>query len=107
MMTEFRNYYLNNFDIEFFGDIPCAAHVINLIVNDIMSAIKLNAPKSDEITIYINDTEKLAKKKDKKPGQNDLPGTIQKFIKYVKIFTNFYRFTNARNPENSQNYYFI
>ena len=65
MIAEFINYYRNSHKIEFIGDIPCVAHIINLIVNDVMSSLKLNAPKSDEIAIYIDNIEKLAKKKEK------------------------------------------
>jgi len=65
MIAEFINYYRNSYKIEFIGDIPCVAYIINLIVNDVMSLFKLNAPKSDEIVIYIDDMEKLAKKEKK------------------------------------------
>ncbi len=65
MITEFINYYRNSYKIEFIGDISCVAYIINLIVNDVMSSLKLNALKSDEIAIYIDDMEKLAKKKKK------------------------------------------
>ena len=65
MIVEFINYYRNFYKIEFIGDIPCVAHIINLIMNDVMSSLKLNTPKSDEIAIYIDDMEKLAKRKKK------------------------------------------
>ncbi len=34
-------------------------------MNDVMSSLKLNTPKNDEIAIYIDDIEKLVKKKKK------------------------------------------
>ena len=86
MMTEFRNNYREKFDIDFIGDIPCAAHVINLIVNDIMTALKLKAPKSDEIAIYINDIEQLSKKKGSNTESDEAPGTSKFFIKFNIFF---------------------
>ncbi len=65
MIAEFINYYRNSYKIEFIGDIPYIAYIINLIMNDVMSSLKLNTPKNDEIAIYIDDIEKLVKKKKK------------------------------------------
>ncbi len=81
LMTEWTNNYKEKFDIDFIGDIPCAAHVINLIVNDIMSELNLKALKSDEIAIYMEYAEKLSKKK--RVGRNtpNLPDTLKKFLK--------------------------
>jgi len=39
------------------------AHIINLIINDIISILKLKAAPGDEIAIFINNMEKLAKKR--------------------------------------------
>ena len=91
MIAEFINYYRNSYKIEFIGDIPCVAHIINLIVNDVMSSLKLNAPKSDEIAIYIDDMEKLAKKKKKtaQTSRQGTPDTLKK-IKILPHFINFY-----------------
>ncbi len=85
LMAEFVKYYKEKFNIEFISDIPCAAHVINLIVNDIMAELKLKAPKNDEIAIYIEDMEKVLKKK--KSGRNtlDLSGKFNSFI-YLLLF---------------------
>ena len=85
LMAEFVKYYKEKFNIEFISDIPCAAHVINLIINDIMAELKLKAPKNDEIAIYIEDMEKVLKKK--KSGRNtpDLPGKFNSFI-YLLLF---------------------
>jgi len=65
MIAEFINYYRNSHKIEFIGDIPCVAHIINLIVNDVMSSLKLNTPKKNKIKIYIDNIKKIAKKKKK------------------------------------------
>ncbi len=75
MMEQFRENYLNKFDINFIGQIACVAHIINLIINDIMSILKLKAAPSDEIAIFINDMEKLAKKKGSKTV-TDEPGKL-------------------------------
>ncbi len=61
-MSEFKRVYTEK-ALTFIGDIPCAAHIINLVANDIMKACSLNASKNDEIAIYINEIEELAKKK--------------------------------------------
>jgi hypothetical protein len=48
-MAEFKRRYLDVFKRKFAGEIPCVTHVINLIVEDIMSEIKAKPPKNDEI----------------------------------------------------------
>ena len=50
-----------------------------------MAELKLKAPKNDEIAIYIEDMEKVSKKK--KSGRNtpDLPGKFNSFI-YLLLF---------------------
>ncbi len=58
-MKEFRE----NFNTEFIGNIPCVAYIINLVVNDIMTALKINAPKSEELEGLIDEIKKLSKKK--------------------------------------------
>jgi hypothetical protein len=60
-MTAFKMQYFENIQQRFIGDIPCAAHIINLAVNDIMTAIKMKPPKSDEIAIYIDEADTLDK----------------------------------------------
>ncbi len=65
IIAEFINYYRNSHKIEFIGDIPYITHIINLIINDVISSLKLNTPKSDEINIYIDNIKKIAKKKKK------------------------------------------
>ncbi len=50
-----------------------------------MAELKLKAPKNDEIAIYIEDMEKVSKKK--KSGRNtlDLSGKFNSFI-YLLLF---------------------
>ncbi len=88
MIAEFINYYRNSHKIEFIGDIPCVAHIINLIMNDVMSSLKLNAPKSDKIAIYIDDMEKLGKKKKKtaQTSRQGTPGTLKKNQNFVTFY---------------------
>jgi len=69
------------------------AHIINLIINDIISILKLKAAPGDEIAIFINNMEKLAKKKGSKTVPDE-PGKIFLFLKkiFINYFINFYRF---------------
>jgi len=52
------------------------------------NTLKLNAPKSDEIAIYIDDMEKLAKKKKKTAQTNrqGTPGTLKKNQNFVTFY---------------------
>ena len=85
-MAEFVKYYKEKFNIEFISDIPCAAHVINLIFNDIMAELKLKAPKNDEIAIYIENIEKISKKK----NRVETPLTYQVNLIRLFIYCYFY-----------------
>jgi hypothetical protein len=76
MMSQFCDYYRENFNKKFIGEIPCAAHIINLIVNDIMSSLKLNAARNDEIAQYINEVEEVARKEALNAGAIDDAGKI-------------------------------
>jgi hypothetical protein len=50
---------LETYDIDFQGNIACAAHVINLIIQDILSALKLNPPKIDEFFEFTEENERI------------------------------------------------
>jgi hypothetical protein len=60
-MKVFSDRYFEIFDQRFIGDIKCAAHIINLAVNNIMKKIKINLPIREQIAIDINEAEKLEK----------------------------------------------
>ena len=60
-MKAFSDRYFEIFDQRLIGDIKCAAHIINLAVNNIMKKIKINPPTSEQIAIDINKIEKLKK----------------------------------------------
>jgi hypothetical protein len=60
-MKAFSDRYFEIFDQRFIGNIKCAAHIINLSVNDIMKKIKINPPTREQIAIDINEAEKLEK----------------------------------------------
>ncbi len=51
-----------------------------------MTALKLKAPKSDEITIYINDIKQLSKKKDSNTESDEAADTSKFFIKFNIFF---------------------
>ncbi len=62
------------------------AHIINLIINDIINTLKLKAAPSDEIAIFINNIEKLSKKKGLKIVSNDEQGNKLLFNKIINFF---------------------
>jgi len=59
LINEFKREYYKSTNQQFFGDIPCIAHVINLIVQDIMNGIKIKPPKNAEIPDIIREIEKI------------------------------------------------
>ncbi len=87
MINQFRTNYRNKFNIKFIGEIPCVAHIINLIVNDIMNTLKLKAAPSDEIAIFINDMEKLAKKR---AQMRPLKNQVRIFLIYYYYYYYYY-----------------
>ena len=58
-MKLFKDYYSQNFNIKFEGNIACAAHVINLVVQDILNTLKLNPPKNDEFFEFLQENQRI------------------------------------------------
>jgi len=47
------------------------AHIINLVINNIMTALKINAPKPEELEGLIGKIKKLSKKKGQRLKSDD------------------------------------
>ena len=81
MMAEFKRRYLDVFKRKFAGEIPCVTHVINLIVEDIMSEIKAKPLKNDEIADIIEEAENIRNNE----TFGEPPGMYFLFIYFINI----------------------
>jgi uncharacterized protein Yka (UPF0111/DUF47 family) len=80
-MIVFSDRYFDIFEKRFVGDIKCAAHIINLFVNDMMKKLKINSSSREEIADYIKESEELETRMDDIEERD-----MRMFYSYFSIF---------------------